>query len=78
MPELTGVFDGGEVTESINGRPEKRGLLIFRASENEAAPVDFYFSYPLYLQESIFKYFTRIRKYTPRTETNGEGENAEK
>lgn len=65
MPELTGVFDGGEVTEMINGRAQKCGLLVFRASEREAAPTDFYFAYPLYLQETIFKYFSKIRKYRP-------------
>lgn len=70
MPELIAIHDGGETIEYRHGgHPEKRGVLIFRASVNEAKPADFYFTYPFYLKETLKKYFGKIRVWRPEIDT---------
>jgi hypothetical protein len=52
MPDLTGIYDGGN--------PVKVGVLIFRISENESAPVDHIAYFPYHYREATFKYLKRL------------------
>jgi hypothetical protein len=60
MPELIGIFDGGTTVIKHNGQPHNVGVVIFRASVNEAASVDFIAHYQLVYKDSIIKNLKRL------------------
>lgn len=60
MPNLVEIYDGGTTVMEINGHPVNYGVLIFRTSENESAPVDYKAFYRLHYRDSIIKNLGRI------------------
>ena len=60
MPELIGIFDGGSTIIHISGQPYNVGVVVFRASVDEAAPVDFIAYCRLVYKDSIIKNLKRL------------------
>ena len=60
MPEVIGILDGGTTTIGINGKPSNVGVIIFRTSENESAPVDHIGFCKLVYKDAIIKNLKRI------------------
>lgn len=65
MPEVIGVFDGGSTTIHHRGRPFNVGVIIFRTSVNESAPVDFIAHCRLNYKDSIIKNLKRLEWAKP-------------
>lgn len=79
MPNLIGIYDGGSKVVEVNGHPVNVGVLIFRASENESAPIDYIAHYRLHYRDSILKYLKRLVWQKTKTEdSKPDADNAEK
>lgn len=68
MPNLITIFDDGITNIEVNGYPVKFGVLRFRASQNESAPVDYIAHYRYHYRESIIKSLNRLAFQKPKTE----------
>jgi len=60
MPQPIGVYDGGTTSITIHGKPVNVGVVIFRVSKNESAPVDHIAYCKLYYKDSIIKNLKRL------------------
>jgi len=60
MSEVIGVYDGDTTVIKRNGHSTIVGVIIFRTSDNESAPVDHIGHCKLIYKDSIIKNLKRI------------------
>jgi hypothetical protein len=69
MPEVIGVFDLGTETIKTSHGPRTVGVISFRVSENESAPIDYIGHCRLNYKDSIIKNLKRIDWAKPEATT---------